>query len=144
MKYTLFLLLFPLALFANISEPEPEHKKLKAVRTNLKLTIDGVLDDEAWQDAAVANDFTEFRPVIGKKWHHEIRTETYLLYDDNGIYFGGHCYESTVDSIARELAGRDGFGNNDYIGIIFDTYQDRLNGFEYFSELLFGSVPSKV
>lgn len=132
MKYTLFLLLFPLALFANISEPEPEHKKLKAVRTNLKLTIDGVLDDEAWQDAAVADDFTEFRPVIGKKWHHEIRTETYLLYDDNGIYFGGHCYESTVDSIARELAGRDGFGNNDYIGIIFDTYQDRLNGFEYF------------
>lgn len=54
------------------------------------------------------------------------------MYNDEGIYFGGHCYERTKDSIATELAGRDGFGTNDYMGIIFDTYCDKLNGFEYF------------
>jgi len=41
-------------------------------------------------------------------------------------------HENTKDSIATELVGRDGFGTNDYIGIIFDTYNDKLNGFEYF------------
>ena len=36
------------------------------------------------------------------------------------------------DSIATELIGRDGFGNNDFVGVIFDTYRDKLNAFEYF------------
>ncbi len=110
----------------------PEHKVLQAVRTSASIAIDGQLTEPAWQTAALADDFTEFRPVIGKKWDKAIRTEGYLLYDDAGIYFAGHCYENTTDSISRELAGRDGFGNNDYIGIIFDTYEDKLNGFEYF------------
>lgn len=132
MKQILLLLLLPLFALADATEPDPEFKKLKAVRTNQKIVIDGDISDAAWSEAAVADDFTEFRPVIGRKWHHEIRTVTYLLYDDNGIYFAGRCYESTPDSISRELAGRDGFGNNDYIGIVFDTYEDKLNGFEYF------------
>jgi hypothetical protein len=78
------------------------------------------------------NDLIEFRPKIGRKEDYPNRTETYLMYDDEGIYFGGYCYERTKDSIAMELKGRDGFGTNDYVGIIFDTYYDKLNGFEYF------------
>jgi hypothetical protein len=54
------------------------------------------------------------------------------MYSDEGIYFGGTCHERDLDSIATELSGRDGFGTNDYIGITFDTYGDKLNGFEYF------------
>ena len=49
-----------------------------------------------------------------------------------GIYVGGYLHEKIKDSIAAELAGRDGFGNNDFVGVIFDTYYDKLNGFEYF------------
>ena len=49
-----------------------------------------------------------------------------------GIYFGGFCHEESKDSISTELVGRDGFGNNDFVGIIFDTYKDNINAFEYF------------
>lgn len=107
-------------------------KVLDAKRTNKKVLIDGKLNETAWGDASKLDDFTEFRPVIGRKERPEIRTEAFLMYDDEGIYFGGTCYESTPDSISKELAGRDGFGANDYIGLIFDTYHDNLNGFEYF------------
>ncbi|MFZ4059062.1 MAG: DUF5916 domain-containing protein, partial [Ferruginibacter sp.] len=55
-----------------------------------------------------------------------------FLYNNEGIYIGGYFREANKDSIAAELSGRDGFGNNDFVGIIFDTYQDKLNGFEYF------------
>ncbi len=130
-KLVLICLVWPCALWAQ-SDLKPEHKVLQARRTTQKVVIDGKLDEMAWQDAAVADDFSEFRPVIGRKWPESIRTITFLMYDDTGIYFGGHCFESTPDSIARELAGRDGFGANDYIGIVLDTYQDKLNGFEYF------------
>ncbi|GHB70412.1 DUF5916 domain-containing protein [Persicitalea jodogahamensis] len=107
-------------------------KILEAQRTAQTVTIDGTLTDPAWQDAARADEFVEYRPTIGKKEADENRTETFLIYSDDGIYFGGTCYEQGRDSIARELRGRDGFGNNDFIGIIFDTYHDELNGFEYF------------
>jgi hypothetical protein len=107
-------------------------RKLEAKRTNKPVVIDGRLNEPAWQDASLLDDYTEFRPVVGRKEDYPNRTETYLMYDDMGIYFGGTCYERNIDSISKELVGRDGFGANDYIGIIFDTYNDKLNGFEYF------------
>src|SRR5687768_155915 len=126
--YCFFILLIAApALFA-----QPAPRELPAKRTLQKIKIDGLLNDSAWKDAAIMTDLIEFRPTIGAKEQHPNRTETYLMYDDEGIYFGGYCYERTKDSIAYELKGRDGFGTNDYVGIIFDTYLDHLNGFEYF------------
>jgi hypothetical protein len=107
-------------------------RTLPARRTNLPVKIDGLLTDSAWKDAALMTELIEFRPKIGDKEDSATRTESWLMYDDNGIYFGGYCHERTKDSIARELVGRDGFGTNDYVGIIFDTYYDKLNAFEYF------------
>jgi hypothetical protein len=105
---------------------------LPAMRTTETIKIDGVLDDSAWKSAPLATDYVEFRPAVGVKEAEETKTLSYLLYSDEGIYFAGYCYERSRDSIARELKGRDGFGMNDYVGIIFDTYKDNLNGFEYF------------
>jgi hypothetical protein len=105
---------------------------LPAKRTTQRVRIDGLLTDSAWKDAAMMTDLVEFRPKIGDREAYGNRTEAWLMYDDEGIYFGGYCHEKTKDSIATDLVGRDGFGTNDYVGIIFDTYNDRLNAFEYF------------
>jgi len=110
----------------------PAQLQLPAKRTARAVKIDGLVTDSAWQDAAIMTNLVEFRPAAGKVENHENRTITYLMYDDEGIYFGGYCYERTRDSIASELRGRDGFGTNDYVGLILDTYYDKLNGFEYF------------
>ncbi len=117
----------------------PIARQLPGKRTSLPVKIDGLLNDSAWKDAAIASNFIEFSPKAGAQEAYENRTETWLIYNDLGIYFGGYCHERTKDSIASELSGRDGFAvyykggaTNDYIGIIFDTYKDKLNGFEYF------------
>ena len=110
----------------------PAPLRLPAKRTTQPVKIDGLLNDSAWKDGAFMTNLIEFRPKAGDKESYENRTETWLMYNDEGIYFGGFCYERTKDSIAKELVGRDGFGTNDYVGIIFDTYYDKLNGFEYF------------
>jgi hypothetical protein len=107
-------------------------KELPAKRTTKPVKIDGLIDDEAWKDAAILTNFVEFRPKVGALEAPENKTVAYLMYNDEGIFFGGYCYERTKDSIATELAGRDGFGTNDYVGLIFDTYHDKINGFEYF------------
>ncbi len=128
---SLFLAFF-LLLSATAFAQAPAPKQLPAQRTTKPVKIDGLINDEAWKDAAIMKDLVEFRPKVGALEANENRTITYLMYDDEGIYFGGYCYERTKDSIATELAGRDGFGTNDYIGLIFDTYYDKQNGFEYF------------
>lgn len=119
-------------LFLTSVAQSPPRLELAAKRTQKPVKIDGLITDEAWKDAAVMTDLVEFRPVVGRKENPENRTLAYLMYNDEGIYFGGYCYERTKDSIATELAGRDGFGTNDYVGLIFDTYFDKINGFEYF------------
>lgn len=107
-------------------------KSLPAKRTSLPIKIDGILNDAAWKDAPAALGYTEFRPTPFRKEDPELRTEVYMLYNDEGIYLGGYCHERTKDSISAEINGRDGFGNNDFIGFVFDTYEDKINGFEYF------------
>lgn len=131
LKTILLAGLICLAIAASHSQTVPP-RELPAKRTTQSVKIDGLINDDAWKDAAMLTDLVEFRPKIGAKEAYETRTVAYLMYNDEGIYFGGHCYERTKDSIATELAGRDGFGTNDYIGLIFDTYYDKLNGFEYF------------
>ncbi len=129
-KLTGLLGLLLCSLFVAAQIPAP--KVLPAKRITQPIKIDGLINDEAWKDAPVMTDLVEFRPTVGAVERPGNKTVSYLLYDDEGIYFGGHCYEQTKDSIATELAGRDGFGTNDYIGLIFDTYYDKQNGFEYF------------
>lgn len=111
-------------------------KKLPAARTAAAIKIDGVLDDEAWKVAPVAKDFIEWRPNANTPENYNDRTEVYILYDNTSIYIGGYCHELTSDSISRELVGRDVVGTNDFVGVIFDTYNDKINASGFYTTVL--------
>ena len=123
---------------------QTEKKQLAAKRIQTNIKIDGVLDDAAWKDAPLADKFTALRPTPFIPESPDNATEVYFLFNDEGIYVGGYLHEKNKDSIASELKGRDGFGNNDFVGIIFDTYYDKLNGFEYFVTPLGEQMDAKV
>ena len=129
----LLLIIFTASSFSLFAQTAPAvHRELKAVRTTQKIIIDGNLSDSAWRSAALAADFIEWKPDFGKVEQKQDRTEIYLLYDDDAIYVGGFCHEASADSISKELVGRDVVGVNDFVGILFDTYNDKINGFGYY------------
>ncbi|MBK9256803.1 MAG: carbohydrate binding family 9 domain-containing protein [Saprospiraceae bacterium] len=130
MRFHISAILTIVCLQLSVANTDPKVVPSKRVVNPIK--IDGIISEGEWDDATVLNHFTEFRPNPGQPEHEIHKTIAYLLYDDEGIYFGGFCHEGARDSISTELIGRDGFGNNDFIGIIFDTYKDNINGFEYF------------
>ncbi|MES2772803.1 MAG: DUF5916 domain-containing protein [Bacteroidota bacterium] len=132
------------ACLTNAIAQKPTPKQLPAKRATGLIKIDGKLDEAAWKDAPMAEGYTEFRPTPFKVEDPGTRTDVYMLYSDEGLYMGGYCHERTKDSISTEITGRDGFGNNDFIGFIFDTYKDKLNGFEYFVTPLGQQMDSKM
>ena len=108
------------------------HKPLPAVKASKRIIIDGDLTEDDWRTAPTANNFIERQPNFGKSERFENRTEIKILYDDNAIYISGYCHEGKKDSISSELVGRDKIGTNDFLGVIFDTYNDKINGFGYY------------
>jgi hypothetical protein len=142
-KLTTFLglLLLDSSTFA---QTKIEQRKLYPKRITTSLKIDGVLDEAAWKDAAVADKFTMLRPAPFIAESEENATKIFFLYNNEGLYIGGILKEKVKDSIASELIGRDGFGNNDFLGVVFDTYNDKLNGFEYFVTPLGEQMDAKV
>lgn len=120
----LFLLFFAVA--------QDTIRQLPAVKSTLAIKIDGKLDDEAWISAPLITNLVEMRPSFARIEDESHITKAYLLYDDDAIYFGGVCREPHRDSIATELIGRDNIGVNDFIGLILDTYQDKINGLGFY------------
>ncbi|HEY0055178.1 MAG TPA: DUF5916 domain-containing protein [Pedobacter sp.] len=103
-------------------------KQLRAQRTTQVVKIDGYLNDEAWKQADVGKDFIELRPTPGTTEKEGKTTEVKILYDDAAIYVYARMNEINPDSIARQIVPRDQVGNADFIGVVFDTYHDKING----------------
>ena len=110
------------------AKPAPK-RQLQAVRISTPLKLDGLLDEAVWQTAPVAGQFTELEPTPGRAEKHA--TEVRILYDDDAIYVGAIMHDVSQDSILRELSQRDNIGNSDFFGVVFDTYHDKLNGYEF-------------
>ena len=124
---TLFFILLAVINLPLLGQ-QPAPKQLPAKRTTASIKIDGKLDEVAWKETTPATDFIEWRPNYGTVEERDTRTEVYLLYDNTAIYVAGYCHEKSVDSVSKELIGRDRIGVNDYVGVIFDTYLDKING----------------
>ncbi|MXV49850.1 hypothetical protein GS399_02625 [Pedobacter sp. HMF7647] len=131
MKLTV-LISFILFLFYISSSAQPLPKKVAAVKSGGTIKIDGSLDEPEWRTAPAATDFIDIRPVPGRHEGAKQKTEIRFLYDNTAIYIGARMYETTPDSIARELVARDNVGNSDFIGVIFDTYYDKINASGFF------------
>jgi Domain of unknown function (DUF5916) len=144
MKIYIILLV---ALMANViatAQTMTQRPNIDAKKSAKAIKIDGQLNEPEWKEASLITNLIEFRPTPFKPENKTNRTEAYLMYNNEGIYFGGKCYEQTMDSVTRELVGRDGFGNNDFVGISFDTYNDKQNGFEYFLSPLSEQFDAKI
>ena len=125
-RATLLISLFVLYATSAFSQT-PQPKSIPAKRTTAIIKIDGDLEEVAWKEAVPATNFVEWQPAFGKVEDSTNRTFIYLLYDNTSVYIGGYCHERTGDSVAKELVGRDQVGVNDFVGVIFDTYNDKIN-----------------
>lgn len=130
MKLFLSLLFFTCCAVQSFAQV-PVKKKIQAQRTTTSPKIDGNLEDAIWSTVPIATDFIETRPVPGRVEPTDGRTEIKFLYDDYAIYISARMYDKP-DSVVKELVARDNIGNADFVGIVFDTFLDGVNGYGFF------------
>lgn len=108
-------------------ELPPEKMRPVVIAKAAKMpVIDGRLDDEVWQQAAVLKDFYQVYP--GDNTAPSKPTEVYLLYDEKNLYVAFKCWDDR-DKIRATVAKRDSVFNEDNVRMWLDTYNDQRRAY---------------
>jgi len=124
--------IFSLFLLLCFSLTNAQKKSLVTKFTSEKITVDGKLDEEAWQKAAIATDFLMIEPVNGKPISPERKTEVKMVYTNDAVYVSAKLYDTEPNKIAKELTTRDNFANADHFGVLINGYNDGQQEFRFF------------
>ncbi len=101
-------------------------------RATSEIKIDGLLDEDAWQDATEIDVGLEYFP--GDNAVPPVETKAYVTYDDKNIYIGFKCFDPDPSQIRAHLMKRDEintFVQDDHITIMLDTFNDERRAFQY-------------
>lgn len=103
-------------------------------RVSKPVTIDGNLDDDAWRDALQINLDTETNP--GENVPAKVETIAYLMEDGLNLYIAFDARDPDPSKIRAYLRDRDSAYNDDFVGVVIDSYNDERRAFEFFSNPL--------
>ncbi|RED22017.1 carbohydrate binding protein with CBM9 domain [Flavobacterium cutihirudinis] len=109
-----------------------QKKILQAQSTAEPITIDGNLDEAAWNNAPIATNFVMFEPDNGKPITENKKTEIKVLYNNDAIYIGAMMYDDEPNKILKEISQRDNFGTADIFGVFVNGFNDGQQNFEFF------------
>jgi hypothetical protein len=100
----------------------------RLARTEEAPIIDGVLDEPAWLEAPVIDDFRQVEPDEGGAPSE--RTEVRLLYDRTHLYVSFRCLDHEPEKIIATEMKRDGsLGSDDFVRFVIGPFFDRRNGY---------------
>lgn len=93
-------------------------------------TIDGKVDEAAWQAVAPHTTFTQQDPRLGEPATE--RTEVRLLFSKTHVYASFVCFDQDPSKIIMSQARRDAsLAETDSVIAIFDTFNDSQNAFVF-------------
>ena len=116
---------------ASATETNRERYQFPAVRVEEGPVIDGVLDDQAWAQAALIDEFVQQEPLEGAPATE--RTEVRVLYDGANLYIGVLAFDSSPEGVTATEMRRDGsqIMNEDSFQIILDTFMDSNSAYMF-------------
>jgi len=98
--------------------------------TTAAIAIDGIMDEAAWADAIAVKVDNETSP--GENTPAPVETIAYLVEDGESLYIAFDAKDPQPHKIRAYLRDRDSAWNDDFVGIVIDTYGDERRAFEFF------------
>ncbi len=121
---------FALGRLAAGAPPPPARVVHEVRRASGPIRVDGVIDEKTWAEAVPVIAHIETYP--GDNLESEGRAECRLLYDDNYLYVAFHAFDPRPHEVRAHLTDRDNAFDDDFVGIVIDTFNDERRGYEFF------------
>lgn len=115
---------------AQVASNEDNHEVYKVAITKATepVNIDGIPDEPAWKNAAIASGFNE--AILRDKEKAKRKTEVRLTYDHDNLYISCYAYD-TLPYNSNTLKRDANPGENDGFWVLLDPLNQRTNGFVF-------------
>lgn len=112
-----------------VALPPEKTAPIRLTRFAAAPVIDGVLDEEVWKSSPVFKDFYQIRP--GDNIAPSQASEAVIGYDAKFLYLGFRAFEAP-GKVRATVAKRDSVFDDDWIGVILDTFNDKRRAYQFF------------
>lgn len=122
------IVLLPRAVWAQDTAEPGDTKQIVASPAN-SISIDGRMDEDAWQEAAPISGFRQFEPDEGAA--ATVETDVRVLYGEDHLYVGAYLHDDEPDRIQATLGRRDDWNRADWFLVSIDSDLDRRQAFAF-------------
>ena len=122
---------------AVMTRDEQGRTTVRAIRLDEAIGLDGVLDEPVYAAVPAITSFIQQVPDIGASATE--RTEAWILFDETNVYVSARVWDSAPESqwVANEMRrDTNQLRQNDTFAVFFDTFYDRRNGFNFYTNPL--------
>ena len=120
-----------------VTRDEQGRATVRAIKLSEGIQLDGELDETVYHTVPAISDFVQLVPVEGAPATE--KTDAWIMFDDTHVYVSARVWDSAPPSewIANEMR-RDTsqLRQNDTFAVFFDTFYDRRNGFNFYTNPL--------
>lgn len=113
----------------DLSQVSEGERRMAASYVSGTITLDGILDEEAWQEALSVSDFKQNEPVDGMPATQ--KTEVRVLYGSNSLYIGALMHDDNPTAIEKTLGRRDDYNRADWFLVSLDGYFDKQSAYTF-------------
>ncbi len=120
-----------LAALPAVAAPAEDRPRLELRRVATPPTIDGRLDDEAWQGTTLPlTEWLTYNPLNGEKLAQQ--TEVHAGYDERYLYFAFHCVDPEPAKVRSTISRRDSMFDDDWVGLSLDSVGNGQSSYDLF------------
>ena len=116
-----------IVLFSNPDSVENKHYEI--FKTDQKMVVDGKLSEDFWKDAVKIEIAWEVNPA--ENIEAPVKSYVYMAHSDNHLYVGFEAFDPEPEKILAHYTDRDKLFNDDWVGVILDTYNDERRSFDF-------------
>src|SRR6266850_2433640 len=120
----------PFVLAAEAEPAKPARATYRVPKASSPVVVDGRLNEETWEKALHLQLPFEVNP--GDNVPSQVETEAYLAYDETHLYAAFRAKDPNITSIHARLSDRDLAFQDDFVGLVVDTFNDERRAFEFF------------
>ena len=120
-----------------VTRDEQGRATVRAIRLAEGIQLDGQLDEAVYRTVPAITDFIQQVPVEGAAPTE--KTEAWIMFDETNVYVSARIWDSAPESewVANEMRrDTNQLRQNDTFAVFFDTFYDRRNGFNFYTNPL--------